>query len=61
MSIRLPCCESCEGNNVRLEAYAEYDPETQAWVLGDIYDQSWCADCKDDCVWNFRDYEGDPR
>ena len=40
-------CRHCGSKNVRRDAYAEWDVETQLWVCGNVYDEDvWCADCE---------------
>lgn len=39
-------CRDCGGNNVARDAWAEWDVETQDWVLGPVFDQGFCYDCE---------------
>ena len=39
-------CETCRGTNVHRDAWADWDPKTQAWELGDAtFDYAICDDC----------------
>ena len=40
-------CETCGSEEVRVDAYAEWDVDAQAWDLHSVYDHGWCYDC--DC------------
>ncbi len=46
---RLPkikkCCDSCGGENVLLDAWAQWNVETQRWELGATFDHAVCEDC----------------
>lgn len=38
-------CSHCGGENVMRDAYAAWNPETQQWELGNVFDQGYCEDC----------------
>jgi hypothetical protein len=38
-------CSWCGGENVKLDAWAVFDFEAQAWVLESIFDAGYCDDC----------------
>jgi hypothetical protein len=38
-------CETCGSEAVRVDAYAEWDFDSQSWELAELYDYSWCCDC----------------
>jgi hypothetical protein len=38
-------CSSCNSTDVRKDAYAEWDDNTQAWVMCAVYDNNWCVQC----------------
>jgi len=38
-------CPDCGTDDVGREATAHWDIDTQAWVLGSVYDQGWCNNC----------------
>lgn len=38
-------CDKCGSANVHKSAWAAWDDETQAWVLGGTHDDCQCADC----------------
>jgi hypothetical protein len=44
MTIRIICSE-CGGENVRRDAFAEWDIAKQDWVLSSVFDQGHCEDC----------------
>lgn len=44
-------CENCGSENVKADAYAEWDRDNQMWTLsGDPFDKgSYCEDCDGEC------------
>lgn len=38
-------CKKCGSNEVFKDAYAEWDPEKQQWVLHAVYDYTTCNQC----------------
>lgn len=38
-------CKHCNSTNVVRDAWAEWDIETQKWVLGSVFDAAFCMDC----------------
>jgi hypothetical protein len=38
-------CEKCGSDQVTLDAWAEWNVERQAWVLGATYDHTYCHKC----------------
>lgn len=40
-------CGCCGSNNVRRDAWAEWDIDTQSWVLGAVFDDGACENCED--------------
>ena len=38
-------CRACGSQNVRRDAYAEWDDEAQIWVLASVFDHGICDDC----------------
>lgn len=44
MPIKIICSE-CSSENVRRDAWAEWDSAAQDWVLGAVFDQGYCEDC----------------
>lgn len=38
-------CAHCGSSDVMRDAWAEWDVETQDWVLGTIFDHAHCNDC----------------
>ena len=38
-------CSHCGGENVKLDAWAEWDHENQQWTLGQTFDHAHCDDC----------------
>lgn len=38
-------CTTCQGTDVRRDAWAEWDTEKQEWVLGAIFDAGHCETC----------------
>lgn len=41
-------CEECRSELVTRDAWAEWDVETQNWVLGAVYDYAYCHKCEGD-------------
>lgn len=39
-------CSTCSSANVRRDAWAEWQPETQEWVLGSVFDNGDCEVCE---------------
>ena len=39
-------CEDCGSDQVSRDANADWDPETQQWVLGAVYDAGFCHKCE---------------
>jgi hypothetical protein len=39
------CCSTCGGENIVVDAWAEWNVETQRWELGATFDHSVCEDC----------------
>ena len=39
-------CSTCGSANVRRDAWAEWQPETQEWVLGSVFDNGDCEVCE---------------
>ncbi len=42
-------CSSCGGENVRKDAYAEWNSELQQWELSAVFDHTVCDDCGSEC------------
>lgn len=38
-------CAACGSHNVKRDAWAEWNEETQAWELGTVFDAGHCDDC----------------
>jgi hypothetical protein len=41
-------CSTCGGDSVTRDAWAEWDAETQDWVLGAAFDYAYCHDCDEE-------------
>ncbi len=54
MTIKI-VCNHCGSDNVRRDAWAEFDVRTQAWVLGTVFDAGHCVKC--DGVASLKDVE----
>ena len=39
-------CSNCGGSNVVRDAWAEWDPVRQEWILQSTFDESYCYDCE---------------
>ena len=45
VAVILKCC-NCGSTRIRRDAWAEFDPDIDSWVLGGTFDEDvWCADC----------------
>ena len=45
-----PVCRTCGSDDVKADAYAAWDVDTQDWQVADVYDKgAWCAACEDEC------------
>jgi alpha-D-ribose 1-methylphosphonate 5-phosphate C-P lyase len=42
-------CEKCGSENVKVDAWAVWDNESQRWELGETYDHAHCDDCDGEC------------
>lgn len=42
-------CGVCDGQNIRADAYAEWNQELQTWELVTIFDSKDCEDCGGQC------------
>jgi len=40
-----PVCSECGSDDVKVDAFAEWDVERQKWVLSDVFDNEFCCDC----------------
>jgi hypothetical protein len=43
--VRVPICKHCGSTEVKRDAYASWDIESQSWVLHDTYDYTHCSAC----------------
>lgn len=43
-------CRECGSQDVRRDAWAEWDVDSQEWVLADVYDYSYCLNCEGDAT-----------
>ena len=39
-------CSHCESDDVRRDAFASWDLESQTWVLAEVYDDGHCNKCE---------------
>lgn len=42
-------CSTCGGENVFLDAWAEWDPDNQRWKLAELLQATFCQDCDGEC------------
>jgi hypothetical protein len=42
-------CGTCGSEDVRIDAWAGWNEETQAWELAETFDYSFCNACEDEC------------
>ena len=38
-------CKECGSDNVKKDAWAEWDENRQRWSLGETFQQEFCCDC----------------
>ena len=38
-------CEECGSDHVSRDAWADWDTQTQCWVLGAVFDYGHCHEC----------------
>jgi hypothetical protein len=43
-----PVCQTCRSEDVRRDAWAEWDPRTQQWELSATFDAVFCENCGND-------------
>ncbi len=53
-------CSNCGGQNLRADAYAEWNPDLQLWELSSIFDARFCNDCGHEVTGYDREIEGRP-
>ena len=43
---QIPVCSLCGSENIKADAYAVWDPETQQWELSETFDKgAYCQGC----------------
>lgn len=42
-------CDTCGGENVKRDAWAEWSTELQMWEIGELFDHAHCDDCQGSC------------
>jgi hypothetical protein len=42
-------CETCGSENVKADAWAAWDKESQRWELENVFENSYCGDCQGEC------------
>ena len=42
--IRFVCCD-CGGDNIVVDGFASWSVEKQDWVLANVFEEAFCADC----------------
>jgi hypothetical protein len=43
-------CGQCGGEDIMRDAWATWDVTSQTWVLGEVFDYAFCADCEADAT-----------
>jgi hypothetical protein len=38
-------CKYCGSTDVKLDAWAEWDVDSQKWILGSVFDNTFCPEC----------------
>jgi hypothetical protein len=49
MTKEKPVCATCGSDEVRADAWAEWDTEKQEWVLNNTFDYKFCETCEGEC------------
>lgn len=49
MTKRLMKCANCLGTDVRKDAWASWNSETDEWELSAVFDENWCEECEMSC------------
>jgi hypothetical protein len=44
--VQIPVCRTCKSKDVTKDAWAEWDPIKQDWVLHSTYDDEFCQTCE---------------
>lgn len=39
-------CKYCGSDDVKRDAWAEWNPEAQKWVLSSVFDEAFCECCE---------------
>ena len=42
-------CANCDGQNIKADAYADWNDELQQWELCSVFDHKICDDCGGEC------------
>lgn len=42
-------CKQCGSDNLTKDATARWDHATEAWVLSDVFDDTFCNECDVEC------------
>lgn len=42
-------CSHCGSQNIKVDAYAEQNPQTGEWELAQTFDDAYCEDCEGEC------------
>ena len=53
-------CTECGSDDVRIDAFAMWDVDKQAWVLSHMFDQAFCEQCDGETTTEERAYEENP-
>lgn len=43
-------CNKCGSNDVRKDAWAAWNEETQEWELANVFDAEFCNSCEEECT-----------
>lgn len=54
-----PVCANCGSDDVKADAYADWNIETQRWEVANIFDKgSYCCTCDGECRLEWVEVEG---
>lgn len=42
-------CDECGSTDVRIDAWASWNEDTQEWELAETYENPFCMDCEGPC------------
>lgn len=53
-------CATCGSDEIKSDAWAEWDPESMQWVLSNVFDDNYCPKCDSSCQIETKNIEESP-